>query len=195
LLIFVLLYKEFSRHATNFGDAKMADRFIGEIRMFGGNYAPKYWALCDGQATPISQNDALYSLLGDTYGGDGRSTFNLPDFRGRLPMNFGTGPGLTQRRLGERFGAEMVALTLDNLPSHSHQMFVSNRATDNQSDPQGRATAYGQNIYAESDPQSSATLADQSVETVGLGTKHSNMMPYLAVHFIIALTGDYPQRS
>ncbi|MEJ2619332.1 MAG: tail fiber protein [Candidatus Thiodiazotropha sp.] len=173
----------------------MADRFIGEIRMFGGNYAPEQWAYCDGQVIPVSQNEALFSLLGSTYGGDGRSNFQLPDCRGRLPMNFGSGAGLTQRRLGSVFGVEAIALNLDNLPSHTHQMLVTNQTTGNLPDPQDMATAYGQNIYAECDPQATGTLADESVKAVGLGTKHNNMMPYYSVHFIIALTGEYPTRS
>jgi microcystin-dependent protein len=172
----------------------MADKFLGEIRMFGGNYAPDQWALCDGQEILITQNQALFSLLGIAYGGDGRSHFRLPDCRGRLPMNFGTGPGLIQRQLGSMFGSEAVALNLANLPSHSHQMFSTSKTAANQSDPQGMATAYGQKIYAESNPQATATLADKTIETIGQGTKHSNMMPYYSVHFIIALTGDYPSR-
>jgi microcystin-dependent protein len=173
----------------------MAERFLGEIRMFAGNYAPDQWAFCDGQAMPVSQNQALYSLLGTAYGGDGSSTFHLPECRGRAPMHFGAGPGLSERHQGDSFGVEAVALTVANLPNHSHQMLVTNKTTGNQPDPQGMATAYGQNIYADINPQTAATLASESVGGVGLGTKHSNMMPYFALHFIIALTGDYPPRS
>ena len=173
----------------------MAEAFIGEIRMFGGNYAPVHWAYCDGQSMTISQNNELFSLLTTVYGGDGRVDFNLPDLRGRLPMHFGRGPGLTQRNQGQMFGIESLSLSINELPSHTHQMFVSSETTDNQADPLGLGTADGQMVYADVNPSTAATLADESVGSTGLGTKHTNMMPYLAVHFIIALVGYYPSRT
>ncbi|MCU7916919.1 MAG: tail fiber protein [Candidatus Thiodiazotropha sp. (ex Epidulcina cf. delphinae)] len=172
----------------------MAETFIGEIRMFGGNYPPNLWAYCDGQSMSTSQSDVLFSLLSTTYGGDGVSTFNLPDLRGRLPMHFGNGPGLSQRHQGQMFGVENVQLSASQLPGHTHQMFSSPATTDNQADPTGRGTADGMMIYADVSSTSAATLAAESVESSGLGTKHTNMMPYLAVHFIIALVGEYPSR-
>ncbi|MES9852606.1 MAG: tail fiber protein [Candidatus Thiodiazotropha sp. L084R] len=172
----------------------MAEAFVGEIRMFGGNYAPNHWAYCDGQSMSVSQNDVLFSLLSTVYGGDGRSNFNLPDLRGRLPMHFGQGPGLTPRGQGQTFGVESVPLSISDLPSHTHQMFSSETA-GSQADPIGLGTAGGQKVYADVNPSTAGILADESVDSTGLGTKHTNMMPYQAVHFIIALVGEYPSRS
>lgn len=103
----------------------MSDPFVGEIRMFAGNFAPRQWAFCNGQLMAISQNDALFSLLGTIYGGDGRSSFGIPDMRGRIPMHWGTGPGLTPRPIGQKMGVESVALTANQIPSHSHTMQAS----------------------------------------------------------------------
>jgi microcystin-dependent protein len=173
----------------------MSEAFVGEIRMFGGNFAPKHWAYCDGQPMSVSQNNMLFSLLGTTYGGDGRVHFNLPDLRGRLPMHFGQGQGLTVRAQGQMFGIESVQLDEDQIPSHTHQMFVSSATENNKAEPGGLGVAGGQMIYAGVSSTSAGTFVDESVGLIGLGTKHSNMMPYLAVHFIIALAGDYPTRS
>ena len=173
----------------------MAEAFVGEIRMFGGNYAPYQWAFCDGTSMSVAQNSELFSLLTTVYGGDGRVDFNLPDLRGRLPMHFGQGPGLTPRNQGQMFGVESLSLSINELPSHTHQMFVSSATTDNQANPAGLGTADGQMVYADVNPSTAATLADESVGPSGLGTKHTNMMPYLAVHFIIALVGYYPSRT
>ena len=106
----------------------MSEPFVGEIRMFAGNFAPRGWAFCDGQLLATSQNDALFSLLGTIYGGDGRTTFGLPDLRGRIPVHAGTGPGLSPRRLGAKAGAEKVTLTVNELPSHTHDLVASNQA-------------------------------------------------------------------
>lgn len=173
----------------------MSDAFVGEIRMFGGNYPPKAWAYCDGQSLPVSGNETLYSLLGTTYGGDGITNFNLPDLRGRLPMHYGSGPGLLPRTQGQHFGIESVQLEVSHLPSHSHQMFCSPEASNNVAEPEGHGVAAGKRIYADVTTTSAATLDAGSVGMTGLGTKHSNMMPTLAVHFIIALSGDYPPRT
>jgi microcystin-dependent protein len=173
----------------------MSEMFVGEVRIFGGNYAPNHWAFCDGTSMPIAQHDVLFSLLGTMYGGDGVSTFNLPDMRGRLPMHFGQGSGLSLRRQGEMFGFESVLLNENQIPGHSHQMFVSSDSQPNQADPAGLGVADGEMIYAQEKSASANALAEESVESSGLGTRHTNMMPYLAVHFIIALVGDYPSRS
>ena len=111
----------------------MSDPFIGEISLFASNFAPRGWALCDGQLLPISTNTALFALLGTTYGGDGRTTFGLPDLRGRLPVHAGTGPGLTQRRLGERSGVEQVTLSTTELPSHGHAVRGNSGVANRQS--------------------------------------------------------------
>jgi microcystin-dependent protein len=173
----------------------MTEMFVGEIRMFGGNYAPNHWAFCDGASMPITQQDVLFSLLGTTYGGDGVRTFNLPDMRGRVPMHFGHGPGLSTRIQGEMFGFESVLLNEKQIPGHNHQMFVSSESQHNQGNPTGLGVADGEMIYAQEQSASASTLAEESVESSGLGARHNNMMPYLAVHFIIALIGDYPSRS
>ena len=103
----------------------MADPYVGEIKMFSGNFAPRNWAFCEGQLIPISENNTLFSLLGTRYGGDGRTNFALPDLRGRLPLHFGTGPGLTPKLIGERRGVETVLLTMDEIPSHKHNVQAS----------------------------------------------------------------------
>ena len=160
--------------------------------MFAGNYAPYQWAYCDGQLMDPSQNQALFSLLGPIYGGDGRTSFALPDMRGRIPLNYGTGPGLTTREMGQAFGVERVALTEAQMPAHSHQM-VASSATDNASaTPGGRLTSGSQVSY---DNSVNATLAEEAVSNTGAGTMHSNLMPFLAVHFIMSLAGAYPPRN
>jgi len=170
----------------------MAESFTGEIRMFAGNYAPNQWAYCDGQLINPSQNQALFSLLSSMYGGDGRTSFALPDMRGRLPLHYGTGPGLTTREVGQAFGMERVALTEAQMPAHSHQM-VASSATDNAlAAPGGQLTSGSQVVY---DNSVNASLAEEAVSPTGAGTMHSNLMPFLAVHFIMSLTGVYPPRS
>jgi microcystin-dependent protein len=160
----------------------MSEPFIGEIRMFGGNFAPRGWAMCDGQLLPISQNQSLYSLLGTTYGGDGRTDFGLPDLRGRLAMHPGDGPGLTSRRLGQKGGAETVALSGDEMPAHTHGISESGGMTRVLSFFFGRATEVPEAAPAQTDP-------------AGDGVAHENMPPFQTVNFIIALQGIYPSRS
>jgi len=172
----------------------MSEPFVGEIRMFAGNFAPRGWAFCDGQLLAVSQNDALFSLLGTIYGGDGRTTFGLPDMRGRLPIHAGHGPGLSERRLGAKGGAEKVTLTVNQLPSHGHGFFVRN-ATAIEGNPQDNLLgelAGGQLIYTE-DTQD-ANLSSEAVTHVGGSRSHTNLMPFLCIHFIIALVGIYPSR-
>jgi microcystin-dependent protein len=172
----------------------MSEPFVGEIRMFAGNFAPRGWAFCDGQLLAVSQNDALFSLLGTVYGGDGRTTFGLPDLRGRLPIHAGHGPGLSERRLGAKGGAEKVTLTVNQLPSHPHNLEASNSASSS-TDPTGRAlTQADQNIYRSGAPTTTAAMASESLTRVGGSRSHTNLMPFLCVHFIIALFGIYPSR-
>lgn len=172
----------------------MSEPFIGEIRMFAGNFAPQGWAFCDGQLLAVSQNDALFSLLGTIYGGDGSTTFGLPDLRGRIPIHAGDGPGLSPRRLGAKGGAEKITLTVNQLPSHSHQPRATDDANTNL-DPVGKVTGHPvQNIYR-SPANNNVNLNAGAVTNVGGSQSHTNMMPFLCVHFIIALFGVYPSRD
>ncbi len=133
----------------------MSEPFVGEIRMFAGNFAPRGWAFCDGQLLAVSQNDALFSLLATVYGGDGRTTFGLPDLRGRIPIHAGTGPGLSPRRLGAKFGTEEETLTVNQLPSHSHTLQVSTAAAT-QNSPSGEFIGNSPNVRVwRPDPQDS----------------------------------------
>ncbi|HKJ79892.1 MAG TPA: tail fiber protein [Prolixibacteraceae bacterium] len=170
----------------------MSDPFVGEIRMFAGNFAPRSWAFCDGQLLAVSQNDALFSLLGTIYGGDGRTTFGLPDLRGRIPVHAGTGPGLSPRSLGDKFGTENQTLTLNELPSHNHNLKASNSVGNSKSGPQFAAGTNAR-IYKNSDPTLNLNAA--SIVNAGGSQSHSNLMPTQCIHFIIALFGIYPSRQ
>ncbi len=172
----------------------MSEAFVGEIRMFAGNFAPSGWALCDGQLLAISQNDALFSLIGTIYGGDGRTTFGLPDMRGRVPIHQGSGPGLTPRSIGTKAGAENHTLTANEMPSHAHALRGSSAPAGDTS-PLGNvpATASGANLY--SDAAANAPMAGNMIVDSGGGQRHSNMMPTQCVNFIIALFGVYPSRT
>ena len=171
----------------------MSEPFVGEIRMFAGNFAPRGWAFCDGQLLAVSQNDALFSLLGTIYGGDGRTTFGLPDLRGRVPIHAGSGPGLSPRRLGAKAGAENVTLTTNQLPSHTHPIRGSSDLADS-TDPAGRvpAQATAIDLYATTAPSINFNTA--AVTNIGGSRSHSNLMPFLCINFIIALFGIYPSR-
>lgn len=174
----------------------MSECFVGEIRMFGGNYAPVQWAMCEGQFLPISQNDALFSLLGTIYGGDGVNTFALPDLRGRVPIHMGQGPGLSTRVIGQSFGSENVTLTGQNLPNHTHALnAASGDGTSN--NPAGNILGAGTNTVQ---VYNSAVTAPVSMNGAAVGTTggsqaHSNLMPTQCVNFIIALYGIYPSRN
>lgn len=171
----------------------MSEPFVGEIRMFAGNFAPRGWAFCDGQLLAVSQNDALFSLLGTIYGGDGRTTFGLPDMRGRIPIHAGHGPGLSERRLGAKGGAEKVTLTVNQLPSHTHPLQASTELAQ-QASPQGNVLARTLtfDLYRQATPTSS--MASSSITGTGGSRSHTNLMPFLCIHFIIALVGIYPSR-
>lgn len=162
--------------------------------MFAGNFAPRGWAFCDGQLLAVSQNDALFSLLGTIYGGDGRTTFGLPDLRGRIPIHAGQGPGLSNRRLGAKAGAEKVTLTVNQTPSHSHTLQASTAAADS-GDPTGRVTAQATvaDIYASVDATSA--MSPTALTNIGGSRSHTNLQPYLCINFIIALFGIYPSRQ
>ncbi len=177
----------------------MSEPYTGEIRMFGGSYAPRNWALCTGTIMSISNNNALYSLLGTNFGGDGRTTFGLPDMRGRIPVNQGAGPGLTPRFIGHQLGIENVTLTNNEMPTHNHKLQAS--TTDaTSSNPSGDVLASqsdGDFPYVP-DPQDPTRLQTMNSETVaqaGESRPHTNMMPYQCVSFIICLNGIYPSRN
>jgi len=172
----------------------MSEPFVGEMRMFAGNFAPRGWAFCDGQLLAVSQNDALFSLLGTIYGGDGRSTFSLPDLRGRLPMHAGAGPGLSSRRLGLKLGSEKVTVSGNQLASHSHPLQGST-ANGIDSNPAGNVLAGSTVIEPYYNGSPTTEMAGESVSTAGGSQSHTNLMPFLCIHFIIALFGIYPSRQ
>ena len=173
--------------------------YIGEIKIFAGNFAPINWAICDGRLLPVNNDTApLFSLLGTFYGGDGRTTFGLPDMRGRLPVHFGAGPGLTQKLLGQRFGNEMVTLTLDQIPNHNHNIQASSN-TASLPDPTDQVLAKSATettaIYAQVDPSKTASMPADMIGHTGGDQPHTNIMPLLSLNFIIALQGIYPPRN
>lgn len=172
----------------------MSEPFCGEIQMFAGNFAPRGWAFCDGQLLSVNSNQALFSLLGTVYGGDGRTTFGLPDLRGRLPLHAGSGPGLTPRKLGAKAGIEKVTLTNDKLPSHTHD-YNGNTAAADVSAPAGKvvATTAVFRFYKPVDP--TVNMAGSAIGNTGGSGSHTNLMPALCINFIIALVGIYPSRN
>ena len=164
----------------------MAQPYVGEIRMFAGNFAPAGWQFCEGQLLPISENETLFNLLGTTYGGDGQSTFALPDLRGRIPIHQGNG-----FILAETGGAEEISLTVNQIPTHNHA-FLSTANLAQQSNPSGQlpARVSGSDLYARD--SSRVNLAPQSMGATGGSQPHNNFQPYLCVNFIISLFGIYP---
>lgn len=172
----------------------MADPFVAEIRIFPFNFAPRGWAWCDGQLLPISQNTALFSLLGTTYGGNGKSNFALPDLQGRAPMHPGQGPGLSLHDLGETGGSETVTLLESEIPAHSHSVNAS-QADSSSRIPVGDLPAAGIGIGMYSAPASLIPMSPNAVAPVGGDQPHNNMMPYLTYYFNIALQGVFPPRG
>ena len=172
----------------------MSEPFIAEIKIFAGSFAPRGWAFCNGQLLPIAQNTALFSLIGTTYGGDGRTTTALPNLQGRVPMHPGRGPGLTSRRLGETGGVETVTLTEAQMANHGHAMAADPNPAE-QITPANNALArsVGGSVYG---PDSNLVpLNATAMPNAGGGQAHNNVQPYLAINFIIALVGLYPSRS
>jgi microcystin-dependent protein len=171
----------------------MADPFVGEIRLFAGNFAPAGWMFCEGQLLPISENDTLFNLIGTTYGGDGQATFALPDLRGRVPVHQGTGSGSTYT-LGEAGGVEGVTVTVQQTPAHTHPLTGTND-TATVTNPGGQVPArFSQaNIdpYLEATP-GNVSLAPTAIAPVGGSQPHTNFQPYLCVNYIISLFGIYP---
>ncbi|HEY0946473.1 MAG TPA: tail fiber protein [Opitutaceae bacterium] len=164
----------------------MAQPYVGEIRMFAGNFAPAGWLFCAGQLLPIAENETLFNLIGTTYGGDGESTFALPDLRGRLPIHQGNG-----FILGENGGAEAITLTVSQIPSHAHPLLASSDQA-NTPNPAGNVFAATQTATPYFDVAPSSALSPQTLTPVGGSQPHTNFQPYLCVHFIISLFGIFP---
>lgn len=173
----------------------MADPFVAEIRIFPFNFAPKGWAWCDGQLMPLSQNTALFSLLGTTYGGNGKSNFALPDLQGRAPMHPGQGPGLSLHDLGETGGSETVTLLESEIPSHAHALRGNNSLADTPL-PSGNTLArFTSNIYQQTVNANLVSMAPEALVPAGGDQPHNNLQPYLTFYFCIALQGVFPPRS
>jgi microcystin-dependent protein len=174
----------------------LADPFVAEIRIFPFNFAPTGWAFCDGQLMPLSQNTALFSLLGTTYGGDGKSTFALPDLQGRAPMHPGQGAGLSNHALGEPGGVDSVTLLTSEIPAHNHGMraqTVDNADITNVTSASAYAPSTGGTLYQNS--SDGGTLAPEALPPAGGSLPHNNLQPYLTLSFNIALQGVFPPRS
>lgn len=171
----------------------MSDPFLGQITFFGFNFAPRGWAMCSGQILPIAQNTALFSLLGTTYGGNGQTTFALPDLRSRVPIHFGQGPGLSNYDLGQTAGAESVTLTQNSMPAHGHAAGVT-QAPGTTTRPASKVPATaGAAAYA--DASDGSTFNPTFVQNTGGNQPHNNLQPYLALNACIALEGIFPSRN
>ena len=175
----------------------MSNFFLGEIRMFAGNFAPFQWALCNGQLMPINQNAALFSLLGTSYGGNGTSTFGLPNLQNSAPLGQGNGAGLTPRVLGEIGGEPTVTLLTTEIPAHSHTPMAASTTANNQATPSANSWGTGgrgMHLYAPSDSHDT-TMKTGLLPTVGSGLPHNNLPPFLVLTFIISLVGIFPSRN
>ena len=173
----------------------MADPFVAEMRIFPFNFAPKGWAFCDGQILPISQNTALFSLLGTTYGGDGKSNFALPNMQGNAPMHPGQGPGLSLHDLGETGGSDTVTLLESEIPSHSHALLAWIQDPADHFNPSGASLCRSQNGQAWAAPASLVNFSDSAIAPAGGDQPHNNLQPYLTLNFCIALQGVFPPRT
>ncbi|WP_102796032.1 phage tail protein [Bowmanella denitrificans] len=173
----------------------MAQPYLGDIRMFAGNFAILHYAFCNGTLMAISQNQSLFSLLGTNYGGDGRTSFGLPEMRGRVPVNKGTAVGQSLNwNIGTLAGVDTVTLTVDQLPSHNHSFNVSNQSAVTET-PEDGSIAEGAHYFTASTLKTTGKLADDALSPTGGGGSHSNQMPYCGINFIIALQGTYPSRN
>jgi len=174
----------------------MSEPFVGEIRMFAGNFTPRGWAFCDGQLIGVAQNDALFSLLGTTYGGDGRTTFGLPDMRGRIPIHQGWGPGLSNRRLGSKSGQEGEILSASQIGSHTHtSRGTTGTGTANSPDGAIFANPGGTILTYKAGATQRAAMNADAIGHTGGSQEHDNVQPFVCVNFIVALFGIYPSRS
>lgn len=172
----------------------MADPFVAEIRIFSFNFAPKGWALCNGQILPLSQNTALFSLLGTTYGGDGKSNFALPDLQERTPMHPGQGTGLSEHFLGESAGSNTVTLLESEIPVHNHTLSVAGLNSQS-TNPTNAVLGRGNPVKVYTTVGSQVAMGANSIAPTGGGLPHNNMMPYLTMNFCISLQGVFPPRS
>lgn len=180
----------------------MSDAYIAQILIFAGNFAPRAWAFCEGQTMPIASNTALFSLVGTTYGGDGRTTLGVPDMRGRAAIHAGRGPGLSERRLGAKGGSETNMLTVNQLASHNHQTTTTVAVNGNNGDVSGPVSAF---LSKETDRNYSGNAPDRTMasgavtatveNSTGGGTGANNLQPYLSMYYIICIQGVYPSRS
>jgi microcystin-dependent protein len=173
----------------------MAQPYVGEIRMFAGNFAPNGWMFCEGQPLPISENEVLFQLIGTTYGGDGEETFNLPNLASRVPMHMGTGPDGTTYQIGEMAGTEQETLTIQQIPNHSHPL-TGSTAIGNQGTPVGNVlatTSGGISLYYEGGVD--ANMNAQAITPAGGSQPHENTQPFLCINFIISLFGVFPSQT
>ena len=169
----------------------MAQPYVGEIRLFAGNFAPAGWAFCDGTSLSISENETLYTYIGTTYGGDGETTFNLPDLRGRVPIHQGNGPDGTTYMPGQMAGVEQVTLTAQQIPAHTHPM-IGAKTAGNQTDPAGNLPADSLSVLAYINDSVDANMSPQAVTPAGGSQPHENRQPFLGLNFIISLFGIIP---
>jgi microcystin-dependent protein len=173
----------------------MGEPFVGEIRMFGGSFAPAGWAMCQGQLMAIAQNDTLFTLIGTTYGGDGQETFGLPDLQGRVPIHAGQGPGITQTyQIGEKAGVESVTLTINQTPVHNHAFLVTS-AFGTQTSPSNNFMAAPLSGKAYFATTGDKQMANNALVAVGGSQPHENLQPYLCISFIISLFGVFPTQN
>lgn len=173
----------------------MATPYVGEIRLFAGNFAPAGWALCDGSVLSIAENEVLFNLIGTTYGGDGQTTFALPDMRGRVPLHQGSGPGLSPRTIGQLAGVEQVTLAPGQMPSHNHLLNATTTAASAANGVGGSltGTAVSTNFYGNT--PGGGALAPQAMTATGGSQPHNNMAPFLGLNFIISLFGIFPSQG
>jgi microcystin-dependent protein len=173
----------------------MGEPYIGEIRIFAGNFAPAGWAFCSGQLMPISQNDTLFTLIGTTYGGDGQSTFGIPDLQGRVPMHQGQGPGITQTyQIGEMAGVESVTLTTNQIPTHNHA-FTASADTANSTIPTANITGKSGQVTFYALGTAITNMFGTAISQIGGNQPHENMQPFLVLSFIISLFGVFPTQN
>jgi microcystin-dependent protein len=178
--------------------SSMSEPFLGEIKIVGITFPPRGWADCNGQLLPINQNQALYSLLGTNFGGDGRTNFGLPDLRGRLPVHLGSGVGLTPRSMGQKSGTETHAMSVNEMPVHSHpSVLISSTDEGDRSDPSGAYPARPEEPVQPYAGTTGGTMAPDAVQigSSGNGIPANNMPPFLVLRFVIALTGIFPSRD
>jgi microcystin-dependent protein len=168
--------------------------FIGEIRMFAGNFAPAGWALCDGQTLPISENDALFQLIGTTYGGDGQNTFNLPNLQSRVPIHMGTGPDGTTYQIGEMAGTEQETLSVQQIPNHTHPFTVSTAVTQD-TNPTGSTVGQSTQATLYIDDVPNVNMAAAAIAPAGGSQPHENVQPFLCINYIISLFGVFPSQT